>query len=213
MAYTFDVFISYRRQRNKSEWLIEHFLPLFEEYLSDEIIAICGRPPQDIFFDQAKINPELRQFDNRLGGIEPGADWRMALADAIRQSRCMVGIWSPGYFLSEWCCVEWKSFEARHQQTQLQTIVPLSVHDGKTFPPEARKPNIVDLSDYMIVGEGFRKSEKFVTFQDHVKLFARSVANTINSAPAFSTWPVEDNTPAAAALDTISLTTFANATK
>jgi len=43
MDYAYDVFISYRRSRNKSEWLIEHFLPLFEDYLRDEIIAQCKR--------------------------------------------------------------------------------------------------------------------------------------------------------------------------
>jgi hypothetical protein len=211
MDYTYDVFISYRRQRNKSEWLIEHFLPLFEEYLSDSIILTCGRRPRKLFFDQTDVNPNLRQFEQRLGGIDVGANWRLALRNAIKLSCCMLGVWSPGYFLSEWCCVEWNSF-ARRQQLDTRVIVPISVHDGQSFPQAARDMNYLDLSSYMIVGEGFRKSEKYVTFQETLKNLADSVAHAVKSAPTFADWPV-DETVAVDVPKPIELPSFAHGSK
>jgi hypothetical protein len=188
MDYTYDIFISYRRSRCKSEWLIEHFLPLFEEYLANEIMAQCQRLPRKIFFDQAEINPALRHFEESVNGIEPGANWRLALHDAIQQSCCMVGVWSPDYFFSEWCLAEWKTFKVRQLKTNRITVVPFSVHDGTTFPAEARGANIVDLNDYMIVGEGFRKTEQYVAFQQALKNFARNVAAIIKQSPPFESW-------------------------
>src|SRR5262245_22805354 len=122
MDYTYDVFISYRRSRNRSEWLIDHFLPIFDEYLRNEIIEQCARSPRKIFFDQAEINPALRQFED-TSGIEPGVQWRTALGVAIQQSCCMVGVWSPDYFYSKWCLAEWESFRMREKRTNLVTIV------------------------------------------------------------------------------------------
>jgi hypothetical protein len=184
--YTYDVFISYNRQRNKSEWLIDHFLPLFEEYLSDEIISQVRRQPRKIFLDQAEVNPSLRQFEQRVTGIEPGAVWQDVLRKAIARSCCMLAVWSPGYFMSKWCLEEWTIFTKREKETQTIAIIPLSVHDGVAFPEEARARNIVDLSDYMIVGEAFRKNQRFVQFQDTLKALAHAVAAAIRNAAPYT---------------------------
>jgi len=208
MDYSYDIFISYRRSRNKSEWLMEHFLPLFQDYLNDEIIDQCGREARKIFLDQTEVVAELRQFEEGIHGIEPGLPWRTALSRAICESRCMVGLWSPDYFFSEWCQIEWKSFEARRQKTNRATIVPISIHDGKSFPAEAQSLQMINLNDYLIVGEGFRKSEKYVDFQDKLKNLAKRVAGTVKQAPPFEQWTVITLQPPPAP-PTIGLTTLA----
>lgn len=94
--YTFDIFISYKRDKWGvfDEWLNIHFIPLFMSHVSQAITAHSNRLPLPVFFDQAKITDDLR----RLDGIEPGEEWRKALENAIKVSRCVVALWSPEYF-------------------------------------------------------------------------------------------------------------------
>jgi hypothetical protein len=209
MDYIYDVFISYKRQRTKSEWLIEHFLPLFRDHLEEEIAEACGRRLRRIFFDQAEIATELRQLVEGVNGIEPGEDWRDALREAIRGSACMVGLWSPLYFLSEWCCIEWKSFEGRSRQGNARTIIPISVHPSTKNRPEARDYQLVDLSEYVILGRGFKDNERYVHFQDALRLLARTVAAAVKLAPPFTTWPIATAVPAPA--EPIPVPTFGQA--
>jgi hypothetical protein len=207
MAYEYDVFISYRRQRLKTEWLVDMFLPLFEEYLGDEIAERMQRPLGRIFFDQREIDPALREFDN-LRGIEPGANWQASLRQAIKTSTCMLGVWSPTYFFSDWCNVEWRSFLRRQELTQLQTIVPISIRGGSGFPADARLQQRIDLSNYNFIGEGFRRTELFVELQRHVRSLATAVARTIELAPAYQDWPIVD--VAAPPAPPIEMTSFAH---
>src|SRR5271165_7140485 len=114
MPYQYDIFISYHRQKFQDEWLIEHFLDRFEFLVTEEIAGLCGRPSSGIFFDQREVNPAIRTGTFRSGRrIEPGDNWRKELETAIKTSRCLVGLWSPMYFLSRWCRTEWRSFEKR----------------------------------------------------------------------------------------------------
>jgi len=207
MAYEYDVFISYRRQRLKTEWLVDTFLPLFEDNLSNEIPVVLNRPMGKIFFDQKDVNLDLRQFDS-VSGIEPGADWQTSLREAIKRSACMLGVWSPPYFYSSWCNVEWKSFQKRQQLTSRRAIVPISIHDGANFPQAARDHQWIDLSDYTFVGEGFSKTTPYVDLQRQVRALARAVAQAIEGAPDFQDWPIEDAVATKAPV--IGLTSFAN---
>ena len=182
--YEHDVFISYKRDPWKvfDEWLNGHFLPLFMIQVGNAIAAHCGRAMTSVFFDQAVLSDSIR----KLEGIEPGEEWRNALQDAIRRSRCVVALWSPEYFLSEWCQKEWRSFYAR----QAELVIPVAVHDGHKFPADAVRLQFKNLSPYVIVGDGFKKTEQFVSFQNEIQELAEKVGMVVAAAPAFQEWPI-----------------------
>jgi hypothetical protein len=210
MPYEYDIFISYHRQKFQDEWLTEHFLERFEYLVSEEIAGLCGRVSSGIFFDQREVNATIRTGTFRSGrGIEPGDNWRKALETAIKTSRCLVGLWSPMYFLSRWCRTEWRSFENRPKTP----FVPLSVYDGKYFPVEAQAYQKIDLSDFVQVGKGLKDGEKSGEFQARVKLLAEAVALKVKDAPPFADWPVVQDPAPDPPDPTIPLTSLADAAR
>jgi hypothetical protein len=184
MAYSIDVFISYKRQKWQDRWMATHFLERFTYCVNEEISGRLGRDAE-LFFDQTGVRPELRTGSlQSAGGIEPGTQWREVLEQAIKHSACMVGLWSPTYFQSHWCRSEWQSFAARPGGP----LVSASVYDGKHFPAEARAFQTVDLSEYVLLG--IDKTDKFSEFERLVKLLAEAVAEKVANAPPFRDWPI-----------------------
>lgn len=186
--YVHDVFISYKRDPYQDSWLIDDFMPAFSSLVRNEIAAVCQRRPQSIFFDRAELARDRLKFDQQ--GLEPGQEWREALCEAIRTSRCVVTLWQPMYFYSDWCLTEWRSFQARAQQTSRSLVLPLSVHDGDSFPSEARALQALYFGDYVLIGAGFRETRLYVEFQQHLKRFAQTVAQSVKDAPPFADWPI-----------------------
>src|SRR5258707_1116615 len=126
MDYAYDVFVSYRREPFRNAWIIEYFIPRLKAYLDEEIAARIDGPPARIFFDQTDIEPAVRLgLPSGINGIEPGGLWRNKLKEAIRRSKCMVGLWSPTYFKSAWCTTECSSFEAREHRATIPLIIPV----------------------------------------------------------------------------------------
>ena len=191
--YEYDVFISYERDSLTTGWITEHFLPLFRTWLRQEISAICARPALPIFFDTSQTDPEFPQdLKLKVAGIPPGSDWDKSLRDAIRVSRCMVGIWNPPYFDSHWCNIEWKSFDQRSQATGSSVLIPTRFHDGNSFPQRATQIQSIDFSPYALFGAALVQSRRYVQFQQAVQLLARQVATAVKGAPPFAPWPVAD---------------------
>jgi hypothetical protein len=191
--YQHDVFISYRRDPVDDQWLKQHFVPLFASAVRQAITAECQRLPAGIFFDQSLPDGETRVF--QLSGVDPGERWREVLRNAIRASRAAILLWSPLYFYSEWCNIEWMSFETRSRKFQRNLLVPVSVHDGESFPAKAREAQIEDLSDFVNIGEGFTRTALYVDFQQRLRALARKVALVVKNSPPFSEWPVVEELP------------------
>jgi hypothetical protein len=191
MSYKSDVFISYKRDDFRDEWLSEHFLPAFRSYVREEIARTCKRQSIGIYFDETEIVSDKRKMKDRHG-LEPGDEWRAALRDAIKTSRCVVCLWSPEYFFSQWCTIEWRSFIERGKATGRKLVVPLSVHDGDSFPQEAQELQAIDISDFVIPGEGFKKTEDYPLFQKRLKSLAITVAQCVNQAPEFADFAVSE---------------------
>jgi hypothetical protein len=173
MPYEYDVFLSYSHDYPFGEWVRDPFLPLFKGYLT----AALGREPK-LFVD--------------LEGILTGNAVRETLKNALASSRCLVGIWSPNYFLSEWCRFECTTMLYRERKLGYRTIskpnglvIPVSVHDGNKFPSYARSVQFDNWVQFAKVGEGFKRTERYVEFQDQVSCFADDVATAIEDAP---TW-------------------------
>lgn len=191
MSYQYDIFLSYRRSRLHDAWLSESFVPLFWDIVREEITEKTGRTPAGIFFDQTELTEEARKFDQY--GIEPGENWQTKLKEAIKASRCMVALWSPLYFHSEWCLIEWKSFLKRPSSTGLpDLLVPISVHDGESFPDEARAAQIVKFVDFVFVGAGFTKTELYIDFQRQLRILAARVAKVVAHAPPWEDWSLSE---------------------
>ena len=95
-GYEFDVFFSYKRHYLSADWT-RRVAALFNYYLSHELNV----PEARVFVDQESI--------------ELGDEWPETLQRALRRSKCLVCVWSPLYFQSDWCYSEWRSFQARER--------------------------------------------------------------------------------------------------
>ena len=91
--YKYDVFISYERDGQMTDWIAQHFLPHFRTWVRNAIVGTCNRKSLPIFFDISQTIPNFRDnLKQDVAGITPGANWDLALREALQASRCMVGI-------------------------------------------------------------------------------------------------------------------------
>src|SRR5262245_31960098 len=94
MAYEYDIFLSYNRQHPHGTWVNEVLYPLLIPYVQDA------------------LNRNIRVFkDDRE--ILTGAEWERTIMKALLNSRVMVAVLSPTYFLSEWCRREFQTIHYR----------------------------------------------------------------------------------------------------
>jgi hypothetical protein len=179
--YQYDVFLSYLRERPCGPWVKSHFLPYFSHQLGNAL-----NRPASVFFDQVEIHS--------------GQKWPARLKEALACSRCMVAVWSPLYFQSEWCQNEAAILLHRESVLGFGTtqkpnglIVGLKVNDGKHFPPYAKFTQRGDFQEYYYDCPGFFQTPLHVDFQRKTAEFAEDVALIIKDAPV---WSVEWLTPA-----------------
>lgn len=180
MAYKHDIFISYTHNHIK-EWVNQHFYPLFAIYLEGSL----GRKP-DIFIDNQ--------------GILTGDSWPLRLKEALAYSRCVVAIWSPSYFTSEWCQRECYIMLQREKLLGYRTLqnpggllLPVNVSDGRGFPDYAKTIQYFDCRDFLLFGQGFEKTEIYIKFQQRIREWTEEVATAIENAPQWSSEWLNDN--------------------
>jgi hypothetical protein len=168
-VYDYEVFLSYRRRPHHSQWLVEHFVPLFENCLIDEVADRCQRAPDKLFLDVEEV--------------QPGTNIPSRVRDGIKRARCLVALVSPMYFRSRWCLVEWESFKTRGQSENRDLVVPAILHGGTTVRTAVRDTMWADFEGYHILGSGFTKTAKYVSFQREIKKLAKRVGEIVASAP------------------------------
>src|SRR5712691_10059721 len=93
--YNHDVFISYRHETPVFEWVKDHFYYLLKAWLPHYMPV---NHKTEIFIDSH---------------IETGTEWPLSLRRELKCSRCLLTVWSPVYFQSEWCIAEFESFRER----------------------------------------------------------------------------------------------------
>lgn len=170
MAYKHDVFLSYYHEGIIADWVSEHFLPALQLFLNLTL------PRQSSIF-----------FDRR--DITVGAVWPEVILDNLFRSRCLVSIWTPSYFQSEWCQRETLLMLQRQQKVGLSKdnratlIYPVTVHGGESFPEYARQFQQYDMRRFFILGQSFRQTEIYVEFRKAVRNIASDVAQGIIGAP------------------------------
>jgi cellulose biosynthesis protein BcsQ len=173
LGYEYDLYFSYARSELTTEWVDRQLLPLMQKHLEFELAETVK-----VFFDRAQITA--------------GQDWAGAQRRALLQSRLLLAIWSPQYFKSRWCLAEFETFRRRSQLVDRNLIVPLTVHNGELFPPEALAMQWADFKEFMIVGRAFnRMTERYVRFEEAVGNLCRQIKSQLNSVPAFNPkWPI-----------------------
>jgi hypothetical protein len=180
MAYEYDVFLSYSRKPPVGDWVRNHFFPLLEMWL-----------PQQLPY-QAKV------FIDEEMGEEPGVQWPGRLRRALLGSKCLVAVWSPSYFRSGWCVAEWKTMEAREQQLGIgpgadpsRLVVPVRFNDGEHFPDDATTRQWKDLSRWNIPHPHYKDTIEYIEFDRQMQDLTRDIAVLVQSAPAWEDgWPV-----------------------
>jgi TIR domain len=185
--YRYDVFVSYKREPREKKlvtpWLRE-VLDRIEFWLRQEL----GGQGVEIFFDE--------------DSIEVGNDWPDDIRDALMSARCLLPVWSPEYFNSNWCVAEWKSFLSRERLLAergvkpSRLIAPIKVHDGHWFPPDAARVKQLDLSSYTATTRAFWKTKRADELDQEIIKFAPSLARIVSKAPPYETnWPIEMGEP------------------
>lgn len=167
MPYEYDVFFSYKRDLQSDDWH-EKVKTKLEFWLKHELQQQKLR----IFFDTEEIRTGMR--------------WRQKLVVALKQSRCIVCMWSPLYFQSKWCVSEWMTFVKREEQEDRELVMPASYFDGEAFPARATAKQFLDFSEYTSTMPKFWETEPAVRFEaELLRPFARDLAAMIRSAPDF----------------------------
>jgi hypothetical protein len=173
--YEYDVFFSYKRHALTLDWTVGVHSRL-RYWIEQEV----GGRPVKVFIDDE--------------GIETGDHWPQKLKHALKMSKCMVCVWSPAYFQSNWCVSEWESFRERERRLNLQShglIAPLRFHDGDHFPEDARCVQWTDVAPYTSTVPAFWTSHRAMELEEVLKTFAARVARIIQNAPEFEPdWPV-----------------------
>jgi len=173
--YEHDVFFSYKRHDLTLDWT-RRVHRQFQFWLTEEL----GGRKARLFVDE--------------DCIEIGDNWPLTLRNALQVSRCMVCVWSPSYFQSNWCLSEWMSFREREKVVGLNShglIAPLRFHDGEHFPPEAQVVQWVDVAPFATTLPGFWETARALELEAALKGFAQDVAKMVRNAPAFRPdWPI-----------------------
>lgn len=179
--YQYDVFLSYKRHELTDQWTVE-VVKRLKFWLSQEL----NKAEASIFFDTTSI--------------DVGDRWPDAIREAVKLSRCMVGIWSPMYFQSTWCVSEFKSFRAREDAVGVKIgglIAPIKYHDGIHFPEEAKRIKWEDFSKHTSTVRGFWESPRALELEELITNFAQSVGKVVRNAPPFQPdWPIVEETGA-----------------
>ena len=175
--YVYDVFLSYRHGLPFGPWVRDNFRHLFAAYLEQALL----RPPV-IFWDETSI--------------KPGDAWPHRIKRALALSRCLVPIWSPGYFISEWCvrecCVMLNregKFGYRTPENPSGLVVPVRVFATEHLPATIQKliteTQYLDAQDYVSSVANYNTTPECAKLEKELKKWVFGVAAIVNSAP---TW-------------------------
>ena len=171
MAYTNDIFISYRRNAETLEWINNHFVPLLSLRLGFEL----GRTP-DIYIDTQ---------------LETGVSWKNQLGNELARSRILFILWSGNYLNSEWCTLEMCLMLARERMTNRRTaenprglVIPAFIHDGEKFPYQASDVQYFEIQKTFNVRMA-KDSVRAEELDSILTTQAPAIAKAIEEAPAW----------------------------
>lgn len=123
MSYDYDIFISYKQERDWRDWMEDHFLFNLKEHLEDTL----NRHP-NIFFDRHTL--------------QAGDPLTARIINALNRSKVCLCILTPGYFKSEWCRKELSIMLRRIElmrnhdliRGSYRPVIPVCIKDGELYP-------------------------------------------------------------------------------
>jgi len=170
MSYQWDVFLSYRREAPVREWVWRILAPTLRQWLPQ-----YATPAPKVFLD----------VDN---GIPLGSAWSQQLEDALLTSRCLLPVFNPPYFDSDWCQTEFQTMVERRRLSGFDAIIPVQFADGELFPPAAKALQWATFDTFNWYRQPSRTSRAFV---EGVKVLCQAIVARSKAAPAWDpTWPV-----------------------
>lgn len=123
--------------------------------------------------------------------IEPGQRWSQALVEALAQCTSFLALYSPAYFLSQYCGREWTMFTQRSQMharqtgTELGGLIPLIWHPPRTMPDIAQSLQYnQDVYGEVYNRGGLRQLLRLQRHRDTYLEFVSTVAERIVEAAA-----------------------------
>ncbi|MGX1929715.1 TIR domain-containing protein [Flagellimonas sp. 2504JD4-2] len=178
MGYEYDIFISYRRQDETKGWIENHFIPLLEIHIFNEL----GEHPS--FF-----------LDTQL---EAGVNWPIELGNKLSKSKTIIPLWTRTYLNSQWCSCEIGHMLERESQCGYRTIekpnglvFPTIIHDGETMPVQLSTIQKVEIQDCFNVRMA-KDSPKAEKLEDRLKPLAISISKAIANVPEWKPdWNIE----------------------
>jgi len=178
VAYTHDIFISYRRDPETVTWIQDHFVPLLRLRLGHEL-----KNPPDIYIDQR---------------IEGGATWPVDLGRELAQTKVLISLWSGNYLHSKWCTLELAHMVAREEKFQLRTpqnssgiVFFMVAHDGEKIPNTLQAIQKIEIQGCFNVRMR-RDSPRAEELDAILAKNASAIARAIEDAPEFKKeWPIE----------------------
>lgn len=178
--YQYDIFISYRHAAPMLDWVKAHFYPLLQAWLPN---YLPEHHKPEIFVDFM---------------IEAGTEWPEQLRGALLRSRCLLAIWSPDYFRSQWCKAELETIRERERLLGRRSedgsnglLYPLRYADGDHYPDDVKLIQQIDIRDWNTPHEVFRHTAGYVDFDKKVQEIAERLAERILDAPPWdASWPV-----------------------
>lgn len=172
MGYEYDIFISYRNDKFFSEWVYNVLYETLEPLLKNEL----NQSEVRIFMDKEEIRT--------------GDEWSNRIKRALVRSRCLVPVFIPNYFHSEWCVRELSVL--LHRQTALKyntlnnpsgLVLPIHLFDGEHFPELAKDIQGKNFKSYFRPNlTGDLQNKFFAEMIEWVKIIADAVKN----APAWN---------------------------
>ncbi len=172
MDYEWDVFLSYKRHAEWPAWIMKHFLPLVEQWLSEDL----GEPAR-IYWDHRDL--------------EVGSDYPLEMADALARSRVLLPLFSKMYVRSPWCRTELGLMRARETTCGYRTVDNLRVlivgarlhGEDSDFADDIRRMQAALLSAYTNPRMAYEKSGDL---SDAIKtLLSPPLAKAVENAPPF----------------------------
>lgn len=179
MSYQYDVFISYPRKSPARDWVYQFFHKELENWLAESVPYSIA-----IFVDRQDVGP--------------GVNWPETIQQALLRSKCLVPVFCPGYFRSDWCRAELASFQQREASLGLRNptapaglIFPVTYHDGDHFPPEIKDIQQTDMRPWNHPAPVFKQVPAYLEFVQAVQTFAERLGAALAQIPPWQNgWPI-----------------------
>ena len=178
-GYKYDLFISYSRLGSVQKWLLNHFYDKLRDCLADQ------------FGSSLKVYMDRRTMPRAV-------HWPSELQIALRHSKIMIQLLTPGYFESKWCLAELFSMRAREEMLGLAglqvtqgLIYPILYSDSDNFPPEGLQRSWVDFKDFAYPDMVYQQTADFVHFHRKVNELACDLVQLVKQVPDWrADWPI-----------------------